>query len=136
MTWIVVVQNKMNFKVVDTIDEGNEFDYLRPKGRLTLKMDSIYSVPKIDSLFDDWYANSVSLWPKTKKVSKHFLQLERTPSNSPPISSFEESSDNVSLDTIHWKNAGKNFNVWLLCKTFSWRRQWICEKTLLFLLSP
>lgn len=61
MTWIVVVQNKMNFKVVDTIDEGNEFDYLRPKGRITLKMDSIYSVPKIDSLFDDWYANSVSL---------------------------------------------------------------------------
>ena len=51
----------MNFKVVDTIDEGNEFDYLRPKGRITLKMDSIYSVPKIDSLFDDWYANSVSL---------------------------------------------------------------------------
>ena len=39
-------KKKMNFKVVDTIDEGNEFGYLRPKGRLTLKMDSIYIVTK------------------------------------------------------------------------------------------
>ena len=41
-------KNKLKTKIVDTIDEGHEFDYLRPKGRLILKMDSIYNVPKID----------------------------------------------------------------------------------------
>ena len=46
---------------------------------------------------------SVRLCPKTEKARKHFLQIEGTPPNSPPISSFEESSDNISLDTIHWK---------------------------------
>ena len=91
----------MRIKVVDTIDGGNEFDNLRPKGSLILKTDSIYNVPKIDILFDDWYANSVRLWPKTNKAHKHVLEIERTPPNSPPISFFEESSDNISLGTIH-----------------------------------
>ena len=44
---------KLRIKVVDTTDEGIEFDYLRPKGRLILKLDSVYNVPKIDILFDD-----------------------------------------------------------------------------------
>ena len=50
-------KKKKKNQVVDTIDEDNEFDYLRPKGRLILKTDSIYNVPKTDILFDDWHAN-------------------------------------------------------------------------------
>ena len=38
---------------------GEEFDYLRPKGKLVCKIDSVYDVPKIDIIFDDWYINSV-----------------------------------------------------------------------------
>ena len=76
-------KNKLKTKIVDTIDEGHEFDYLRPKGRLILKMDSIYNVPKIDVFFDDWYASSVRLWPKTKIGRKHILRIDRTPPNSP-----------------------------------------------------
>ena len=91
----------MRIKVVDKIDEDIEFDYLRPKGRLILKLDSVYNAPKIGILFDDCYVNSVRLCPKAEKTHKHFLQIERTAPNSPPISSFENSSDNISLDTIH-----------------------------------
>ena len=51
---------------------------MRPKGKLIFKMDSIYNVPKIDVLFDEWYTNSIRLWPKTEKAHKHFLGMERT----------------------------------------------------------
>ena len=38
---------------------------------------------------------------KDRKSRKYFLQIEMTPPNSPPISCFDESSDNISLDTTH-----------------------------------
>ena len=57
---------------------------------------------------------SVRLGPKTKKACKYFLQIERTPPNSPPISFFEESSDNISLYTIDWKILTKV----LMCSCF------------------
>ena len=63
-------------------------------------MDSIYNVPKIDVLFDEWYTNSIRLWPKTEKVCKHFLGMERTPNNSLPNSSNSKNS-NINLDTVH-----------------------------------
>ena len=63
-------------------------------------MDSIYDVPKINILFDDWYSNSVRLWPKTDKARKQFLRTERTPPCSPPTDS-DSGSDNIILDTIH-----------------------------------
>ena len=53
--------------VVDIIDK-DEKNYLRLKGKLIFKMDSIYNVPKIDDLFDNWYTNSMRLWAKTKKA--------------------------------------------------------------------
>ena len=57
-------KRKLNVKIIDTIDKGEEFDYLRPKRRLVYKIDSVYNVPKIDIYFDGWYANSVRLWHK------------------------------------------------------------------------
>ena len=72
--------------------------YLRPKGKLILRTDSIYNVPKIDILFDDWCTNSVRLWPKTEKSCKHFLRVEGTPPNA---SCSSESHDDISLDIVH-----------------------------------
>ena len=38
----------MKRTAVDTVDKDSEFDYLRPTGKLILKMGSIYNVRKID----------------------------------------------------------------------------------------
>ena len=76
MTWaffFIKKKKKKRIKVVDTIDGGNEFDCLRPKFNLILKIDSIDNLPTTGFLFDDWYANSVSLLPNTSKAGKHFL---------------------------------------------------------------
>ena len=90
-------KQKLKVKIVDTIDKSQEFDYLRPKGRLVYKIDSVYNVPKIDIYFDGWYANSIRLLPKISEARKHFLRIERTPPFSSPISSFDESD----VDTVH-----------------------------------
>ena len=55
------------------IDEGNEFEYLRPKGTLILKMDSIYNVPKIGILFNDWYA-VLGFGQRPKKLANIFCR--------------------------------------------------------------
>ena len=60
-------KNKVEGVVVDIIDK-DEKNYLRLKGKLIFKMDSIYNVPKIDDLFDNWYTNSMRLRAKTKKA--------------------------------------------------------------------
>ena len=85
-------KNKIKIKIIDDIDKDEKFNYLRPKGRLILRMDSIYNLPKTDILFNDWYTNSVKLWPKTEKADKQFLRIERTPINSP-----SESDNTFSL---------------------------------------
>ena len=89
-------KNKVEIKVVDIIDK-DEKNYLRLKGKRISRKDSIYNVPKIDSLFDNWYTNSLRLWPKTEKACEHFLRIERTPI----ISSNFNGSSSISLDTIH-----------------------------------
>ena len=93
-------KHKMEIEIIDTISKDPEFDYLRPKGRLILKMNSVSDVPKIDILFDDWYSNSIRLWPKTNKACKHFLRIERTPPCC-PLTDSDSGNDNLSLDTIH-----------------------------------
>ena len=45
-------KRKLKVKIIDIIDKGQEFDYLRPKGCLIYKIDSAYNVPKIDIYFD------------------------------------------------------------------------------------
>ena len=52
---------------------------------------------EVADIIDNWYTNSMKLWPKTEKARKHFLGIERTPINS---SKFSGSSD-IGLDTIH-----------------------------------
>ena len=58
----------LQIEIIVEILLGEEFDYLRPKGKLVCKIDSVYDVPKIDIIFDDWYINSVCLWSKDKKT--------------------------------------------------------------------
>ena len=79
---------KLQVKIIDTIAEGSEFDYLRPQGRIIFEMDSVSYVPQLDIFFDDWYANSVRLW----------LKSEKTPPDTPPIVSDDS---NFSLDADH-----------------------------------
>ena len=64
-------KQKLNIKIIDTIDKDQQFDYLRLKGCLVFKIDSVY-VPKVNMPFDGWYANSVRLWPNTNEARKHF----------------------------------------------------------------
>ena len=90
-------KQKLYVKIIDTIDKSPECDYLRTRGRLIYKIDSIYNVPEIDIYFDNCHANSVRLWPKTGKPRKHILRMKRTSPCSPPISCFDESD----VDTIH-----------------------------------
>ena len=68
-------------------------------GKFVLRMDSVYDVPKVGALFDNWYANNMRLWSKTEKARQHFLKTERTPVNFIRNSLSENSS--ISLDTIH-----------------------------------
>lgn len=51
----------MEIEIIDTISKDPEFDYLRPKGQLILKLDSIHDVPKIDIFFNDWYSTLIVL---------------------------------------------------------------------------
>ena len=39
-------KHEMEIEIINTISKDPKFDYLRPKGRLTLEMDSVYDVPK------------------------------------------------------------------------------------------
>ena len=50
-------KKKIKIEIVDNIDQAEAFNYLRPKGSLILRMDSVYNVPKIDILFGDWSTN-------------------------------------------------------------------------------
>ena len=65
-------KKQIDIEIVNNIDQDEAFKYLRPKRRLILRMDSVYNVPKIDILFDDWYTNSVRLRQKTDRARKHF----------------------------------------------------------------
>ena len=75
---------------------GDDFKYLRPQATTTLSIDRKYNVPLIDIRFDGWYENSVRLWPKHSEQTEHFLLLEKTPLQTPSITS---SSDN-GFDTV------------------------------------
>ena len=71
---------------------------MRPQGTITLSIDKKYNIPQINIRFDGWYENSVRLWPKHTEQREHFLLLERTPLETPSVSSV--SSDDSGFDTF------------------------------------
>ena len=86
-------------KIIDEIPKGWEYDYLRPEGKITYSIDTIYDVPKIEIAFDGWYVNSVRLRPKSKKIGPHFLILERTAPVSLQVS-FASNDESSICDTV------------------------------------
>ena len=84
-------------KIIDKTPEGENFDYLRPKGTITYTIDKTYNIPLIELYFDGWFESGVHLWPKNNKMRSNFLLLERAPPPSPSISSF---SSEIEIDTV------------------------------------
>ena len=54
-------QQKLKIEIIDKTPPGQEYNYLRPEGKINYSTDSIYDVPKIEIAFDGWYVNSVRL---------------------------------------------------------------------------
>lgn len=85
-------KNNTEIKIVDLIDKDEKFNYLQRKGTLILRMDSIYNVLKIGIQIG---------WDYGPRLKKHFLMMERTPTNFRPNSFSSGYASNVSLDMIH-----------------------------------
>ena len=85
-------------RIFDCTPPGDDFNYFRPQGTMTLSIDRKYNIPLVDIRFDGWYENSVCLWPKHAEQRDHFLWLQRTPLQTPSVSSL--SSDDSGFDTV------------------------------------
>ena len=70
-----VIRQKSQIKIIDETPQAQDYDYLRLKGKMIYKIDSVYEVPKVGIVFEGWYVNSVSLWPKIKKSDSIFWCL-------------------------------------------------------------
>lgn len=93
-------KKKTSIEINNKIPKGQEYDHLRPEGKIVHSIDTTDEVPKIEISFNGWCVNSVHLWPEYKKVRPHFLQLERTPPVSPQVFFSSESFDSGVNDTI------------------------------------
>ena len=89
---------RLEIKTIDETPKGQEFDCLRPEGKIIYSIDTTYDVPRVEITFDGWYVNSIRLWPKSKKIRPHFLILERTPVS--PQVSFSSSDESGICDTV------------------------------------
>ena len=87
--------NEPKIKIFHCTPPDAAFDYLRPNGTISFSVDRKYNVPVVNISFDGWYENSVHLWPYHTEQKEHFLQLERTPLQTPSII-----SDNSGYDTV------------------------------------
>ena len=85
-------------QVFDCTRPGDDFDYLKPQGKITLSIDRKYNIPIVDIRFDGWYEKNVCLWPKHREQRKHFLLLESAPLQTPSVTSL--SSDDSGVDTV------------------------------------
>ena len=90
---------KPKIVIIGETPKGQEYDYLRPEGKITYSIDTTYDVPKIKIAFNGWYMNSVRLWPKNKNIRPHFLMLERTPPVFSQISFPDESFESGIANT-------------------------------------
>ena len=71
-------------------------NYLRPEGTIRFSVDRKYNVPVVDIQFDGWFENSSRLWLKDTRQRDSFWLLERTPFQTPSVSSCSESG----IDTV------------------------------------
>lgn len=54
-------KNVSNIEVADYIPQGSNFDYLRPRGTITVSLDRKWNIPLNDIDFEEWYENTVRL---------------------------------------------------------------------------
>ena len=98
---------KSKVEIIDETPKREDYENLRPEGKIIYKIDFTYDVPKIEINFNSWYVNSIRLWPESKKARLHFLMWERTPPVSPQVS-FSSSDSGVN-DTAFSAVTKKNF---------------------------
>ena len=82
-------------KIIDHTPHGAVFNYLRPKGTISFSVDRKYNIPIVDISFKGWYENSVHLWPCHTEQREHFLQLQRTPLQTPSVNSEDSGYNTV-----------------------------------------
>ena len=94
-------RDELKIKIIDCTPPG-AFDYLRPYDTISLSVDTKCNISAVDIRFEGWYHNCVCLWPCHTEDRKHFLQLQRTPLQTPSIS-----SDDSDYDTVFQLNNNK-----------------------------
>ena len=88
--------DESKIKIIDCTSSSAAFGYLRPNGTISFSVDGKYNVPVVNISFEGWYEKSVRrLWPNHTEQRKHLLQLERTPLQTPSISSDDNGYDTV-----------------------------------------
>ena len=92
------INNESKIKIFDCTPPGDDFDYLRPQGTITLSINRKYNIPLVDIRSDGWYENSVRLWPKHTEQRDYFLLLQRTLLQTPSVSLL--SSDDSGFNTV------------------------------------
>ena len=93
-----IIKDISNIEVLDYKPSGAEYDFLRPRGSITIDMDDKWNTPVILINFDGWCQNAVHLWSQNNTQGENFLILERTPLSTPSVSSI--SIDSSSYDTV------------------------------------
>ena len=56
-----IIEDVSNIEVLDYKPSGTEYDYLRPRGTITIDMDDKWNTPVILINFDGWCQNAVFL---------------------------------------------------------------------------
>ena len=82
-------------KIIDCTPPGAAFDYLRPNGTISFSVDRKYNITVIDIRFEGLYENSVRFWPCHTEQREQFLQPQRTPLQTPNVSSDKSGYDTV-----------------------------------------
>ena len=84
-----------NIKIIEYNPPGEQFDYLRQNGTIKFSIDKKYNIPIAEIKFNGWYENSVRLWLHHYKQREYFLLLERTPLQTPSLSSDDSGYNTV-----------------------------------------
>ena len=82
-------------KIIDCTPPGAAFNYLRPKGTISFSVDRKYNIPVVDISLKDGMKTMCVFFPCHTEHREHFLQLQRTPLQTPSVSSEDSGYDTV-----------------------------------------
>lgn len=92
------VIDKSASDLLDYFPADSEFEYLRPRGHIIVKIDEMFLVPVVILDFDKCAPKYVRLLPYEHLNRQPFVYLDRTPLPSPVLS--ENSEHDSSYDTV------------------------------------